>query len=104
MIGDECNDSGHAPAKCQRSVAYYCSSPSKVDPSGVARMPRPTKKNGEVFRRHTFPPFWLMNSKTDEIGSSNLAARLVQSYRYHERAAHFVAFEVEFREGGEQRG
>ena len=20
-----------------------------------------TKKNGEVFRRHIFPPFWLMN-------------------------------------------
>jgi len=23
---------------------YYCSSPSKVDPSGVARMPQPNQK------------------------------------------------------------
>jgi hypothetical protein len=60
----------HAPAKCRRAVAYYCSSPSKVDPSGVARMPQPNQKDGEVFRRHTFPPFWLTNSKLTKLAAA----------------------------------
>jgi hypothetical protein len=28
------------------------------------------KKNGEVFRRHTFPPFWLMNSKLTKLAAA----------------------------------
>ena len=56
FVGDECDEPverggasssvrggamvSHAPAKCRRAVAYYCSSPSKVDPSGVAPMPQ----------------------------------------------------------------
>ena len=60
FVGDECDEPverggasssvrggamvSHAPAKCRRSVAYYCSSPSKVDPSGVVRMPQPNQK------------------------------------------------------------
>jgi hypothetical protein len=60
FVGDECDDPvergdtllsvrgeamvSHASAKCRRSVAYYCSSPSKVDPSSVARMPQPNQK------------------------------------------------------------
>jgi hypothetical protein len=45
----------YAPAKCRRSVAYYCSSPSKADPRGVARMPLQTKKNRESFEDIHFP-------------------------------------------------
>ena len=60
FVGDECDDPverggasssvrggamvSHASAKCRRSVAYYCSLPSKVDPSGVARMPQPNQR------------------------------------------------------------
>src|ERR1700730_6726547 len=60
FVGDECDDPverggasssvrgeamvSHASAKCRRSVASYCSSPSKVDPSGVARMPQPNQR------------------------------------------------------------
>ena len=29
-----------------------------------------TKRNGEVFRRHTFPPFWLMNSKLTKLAAA----------------------------------
>ena len=29
-----------------------------------------TKKKGEVFRRHTFPPFWLTNSKLTKFAAA----------------------------------
>ena len=78
----------HAPAKC-RSIAYNCSSPSKADPSGVARLPQPNQKDGEVFRRHTFPLFWLMKSKLTKL-AAGAGRALVQSYRYRERAARLL--------------
>jgi hypothetical protein len=59
-----------------------------------------TKKNGEVFRRHTFPQFWLMNSKLTKVAVA-AGPRVEFSHIDTARAARFVACEVEFTESGE---
>jgi hypothetical protein len=84
FVGDECDD----PVRGGAMVSH---APTNSDAPWPPRRRSSTravwrvchsqiKKKGEVFRRHTFPPFWLTNSKlTKSAAAAGGASRSVIS-------------------------